>query len=203
VDRFDPARGHEFVAFAVPTIMGELKRHFRDSTWDVRVPRRLQDLRLRMIDAVAVLQQEMGRRPTYAEIADHLEVGEDEVREGAKGAQVYSAVSLYTPIPPGDGDSLVDLIGETDPCYEKIEYRAALRWALAALDERSRHIIMLRFRGDLTQTEIAAKVGISQMHVSRLLSRALARLRELIDPELPSPRRSHDLPSGVGVDRHR
>lgn len=184
VDRFDPARGSEFVAFAVPTIMGELKRHFRDFTWDVRVPRRLQDLRLRITDAVASLQQELGRDPSYAEIAAHLEITEDEVVEGAKGAQVYHAVSLQIPVQPEGGSDLADLLGEVDRRYELIECRAALGPALAALDERSRRIVMLRFRGNLTQTQIAAEIGISQMHVSRLLSRALARLRELIDPEL-------------------
>ena len=183
VDRFDPARGSEFVAFAVPTIMGELKRHFRDSTWDVRVPRRLQDLRLRMTDAVADLEQALGRQPTSAELADHLRVSEAELVEGAKGAQVYNAVSLQTPAAPDGASVLADLLGDVDHRYELIEFRAALGPALAALDERSRRIVLLRFRRNLTQTQIAAEVGISQMHVSRLLSRALARLAELIDPE--------------------
>lgn len=183
VDRFDPERGSEFVAFAVPTIMGELKRHFRDFTWDVRVPRRLQDLRLRITDAVATLQQDLGRQPTHGEVADRLGVSENDVIEGAKGAQVYNAVSLQTPVQPDGASSLADLLGEVDRRYDLIEYRAALGPALAALDERSRRIIMLRFRDNLTQTQIAAEVGISQMHVSRLLARALVRLREQIDPE--------------------
>lgn len=183
VDRYDPARGSEFVAFAVPTIMGELKRYFRDATWDVRVPRRLQDLRLRITDAVAELQQQLRRQPTLAEIADYLRISEDEVAEGTKGAQVYNAVSLQLPTHGDGAGDLADLLGEDDPRYDLIEFRAALGPALAALDERSRRIVLLRFRRNLTQTEIATEVGISQMHVSRLLARALARLAELIDPE--------------------
>lgn len=181
VDRYDPARGNEFVAFAVPTIMGELKRHFRDFTWDVRVPRRLQDLRLRISDAVADLQQALGRQPTSAEIADHLRVSEAEVIEGAKGAQVYNAVSLQTPVQPDGLSVLADVLGEVDHRYELVEFRAALKPALAELDERSRRIVMLRFRRNLTQTQIAAEVGISQMHVSRLLSRSLAAMRESLN----------------------
>jgi RNA polymerase sigma-B factor len=179
VDRFDATRGVDFAGFAIPTILGEIKRHFRDRTWNIRVPRRLQELRLRISEANSRLTQTLGRAPTVADIAVHLELTEEEVLEGLEGARAYHAVSLSTPI--GDADSateLGDTLGAEDGEYELAELRASLGPALATLDEREQRILTLRFYGNLTQSEIAARVGVSQMHVSRLLARALTKLRD-------------------------
>ncbi|MEU3453439.1 SigB/SigF/SigG family RNA polymerase sigma factor [Micromonospora sp. NPDC006766] len=178
VDRFDASRGVDFAGFAIPTILGEIKRHFRDRTWSIRVPRRLQELRLRISEANGSLTQALNRAPTVADIAAHLDLTEEEVLEGLEGARAYNAVSLSTPI--GDGDSateLGDTLGTEDNEYELAELRASLGPALATLDEREQKILTLRFYGNLTQSEIAARVGVSQMHVSRLLARALTTLR--------------------------
>ncbi|MEU7712895.1 SigB/SigF/SigG family RNA polymerase sigma factor [Micromonospora chalcea] len=178
VDRFDASRGVDFAGFAIPTILGEIKRHFRDRTWNIRVPRRLQELRLRISEANSTLTQTLNRAPTVADIAAHLDVTEEEVLEGLEGARAYNAVSLSTPI--GDGDSateLGDTLGAEDNEYELADLRASLGPALATLDEREQKILTLRFYGNLTQSEIAARVGVSQMHVSRLLARALTKLR--------------------------
>ncbi|MEJ3750171.1 RNA polymerase sigma factor SigF [Actinomycetes bacterium KLBMP 9797] len=183
VDKFDPRRGVDFTGYAIPTIIGELKRHFRDRTWDVRVPRRLQELRMSIAEASSALHQTLGRSPTVTDIAAHLNISEEDVLEGLEGARAYNAVSLSTPT--GDGDnsvSLGDLLGGEDPEYELAELRVALGPALATLDEREQRILTLRFYGNMTQTQIAEQVGVSQMHVSRLLARALVKLRgQLID----------------------
>ncbi|MGB2571192.1 SigB/SigF/SigG family RNA polymerase sigma factor [Micromonospora citrea] len=183
VDRFDASRGVDFAGFAIPTILGEIKRHFRDRTWNIRVPRRLQELRLRITEANGTLTQTLHRAPTVADIAAHLEITEEEVLEGLEGARAYNAVSLSTPI--GDGESateLGDTLGAEDNEFELAELRVALGPALATLDEREQKILTLRFYGNLTQSEIAAQVGVSQMHVSRLLARALVKLRgQLVD----------------------
>ncbi|MDM4718360.1 SigB/SigF/SigG family RNA polymerase sigma factor [Micromonospora sp. WMMA1363] len=178
IDKFDPSRGVDFARYAIPTIIGELKRHFRDRTWDIRVPRRLQELRLAISDANSSLVQTLGRSPTVNDIAAHLDITEEEVLEGLEGARAYNAVSLSTPA--GDGDratELGDLLGREDDEYELAELRVALGPALATLDEREQKILTLRFSGSLTQSQIAEQIGVSQMHVSRLLSRALAKLR--------------------------
>jgi RNA polymerase sigma-B factor len=168
----------DFPGYAIPTILGELRRHFRDHTWDVRVPRRLQELRLNIAEANQSLLQSLGRSPTVADIAAHLGVSEEEVLEGLEGARAYSAVSLSTPT--GDSDrpgELGDMLGENDTEFELTELRVALGTALAALDEREQRILNLRFYGGMTQSQIAEHIGVSQMHVSRLLSRALSKLR--------------------------
>ncbi|MEU9510362.1 SigB/SigF/SigG family RNA polymerase sigma factor [Micromonospora sp. NPDC048170] len=178
VDRFDASRGVDFAGYAIPTILGEIKRHFRDRTWNIRVPRRLQELRLRISEANGTLTQTLNRAPTVADIAAHLDITEEEVLEGLEGARAYNAVSLSTPI--GDGDSateLGDTLGAEDGEFELAELRASLGPALATLDEREQKILTLRFYGNLTQSEIATRVGVSQMHVSRLLARALGKLR--------------------------
>jgi RNA polymerase sigma-B factor len=177
VDRYDASRGVDFAGFAIPTVLGEIRRHFRDRTWSVRVPRRLQELRLAITGANADLTQTLGRSPTVADVAAHLGVTEEEVLEGMESAYAYNSTSLSTPI--GDGESeLSDTLGDLDPDLELVEARTALEPALAALDERARKIVVLRFFGNQTQQEIAEQVGISQMHVSRLLSRALLTMRE-------------------------
>lgn len=179
VDKFEPTRGVEFAAYAVPTIVGEIKRHFRDRTWDVRVPRRLQELRLVITEAAGTLAQELGRSPTVADLAQHLKLTEEEVIEGLEGARAYQAVSLQTPAPTGDrGTELGDLLGAEDSELELAELRVALAPAIASLHEREQRILFMRFYGNMTQSQIAERIGISQMHVSRLLARALAALRK-------------------------
>ncbi|MDG4790634.1 SigB/SigF/SigG family RNA polymerase sigma factor [Micromonospora sp. WMMD1102] len=178
IDKYDPTRGVDFAGYAIPTIIGELKRHFRDRTWDIRVPRRLQELRLAISEANSNLLQTLGRSPTITDIATHLNLTEEEVLEGLEGARAYNAVSLSTPT--GDGErttELGDLLGTEDNQYELAELRVALGPALATLDEREQKILTLRFYGNLTQSQIAEQIGVSQMHISRLLTRALTKLR--------------------------
>nr|WP_236647016.1 SigB/SigF/SigG family RNA polymerase sigma factor [Micromonospora acroterricola] len=178
IDRFDPSRGVDFAGYAIPTIVGELKRHFRDRTWDIRVPRRLQERRMAISEANSTLTQTLGRSPTVADIAAHLTLTEEDVIEGLEGARAYNAVSLSTPV--GDGTRSLDLgdtLGIEDNDMALAELRVALGRALGSLDEREQKIVTLRFYGNLTQQEIAEQVGVSQMHVSRLLTRALGKLR--------------------------
>jgi RNA polymerase sigma-B factor len=178
IDRFDPEYGNDFAAYAVPTIVGEIKRHFRDRTWDIRVPRRLQELKLDINEATATLAQRLGRSPTVADIASYLDRSEDEVIEGLESARAYSAVSLQTLVGTSeDSTELGDLLGADDNEMELAEFRASLGPALETLSPREQRIVLLRFFGNLTQTQIAERVGISQMHVSRLLARSLAALR--------------------------
>jgi RNA polymerase sigma-B factor len=185
VDKFDPERGSEFTAYAIPTIIGEIKRHFRDRTWDIRVPRRLQELRLDISEATSTLLQDLGRSPTVADIAEHLGLSEEEVLEGLEGARAYNAVSLSARASDGDQSTeLGDLIGAEDSEYELAELRVALGPAMATLDEREQRILTLRFYGNMTQSQIAEQVGVSQMHVSRLLARALVKLRGQLTEEV-------------------
>jgi RNA polymerase sigma-B factor len=178
IDRFDPEYGNDFAAYAVPTVVGEIKRHFRDRTWDIRVPRRLQELKLDINEATGTLSQRLGRSPTVADIAVYLRRSEDEILEGLEGARAYSAVSLQTLVGGGiDGTELGDLFGVEDAELALAEFRASLGPALESLSAREQRIVVLRFFGNLTQTQIAERVGISQMHVSRLLARSLATLR--------------------------
>jgi RNA polymerase sigma-B factor len=178
IDRFDPEYGNDFAAYAVPTIVGEIKRHFRDRTWDIRVPRRLQELKLDINEATSTLAQRLGRSPTVADIAEYLHRTEDEILEGLDSARAYSAVSLQTLVGTSeDSTELGDLLGVDDNEMELAEFRAALGPALETLSPREQRIVLLRFFGNLTQTQIAERVGISQMHVSRLLARSLTALR--------------------------
>jgi RNA polymerase sigma-B factor len=179
VDRFDIERGVEFSTYATPTIVGEIKRHFRDRGWAVRVPRRLQELRLQLTSATSELSQEYGRAPTVAELAGRLTISEEEVLEGLESANAYSTLSLDVP-EQGDDDApaVVDSLGSEDEALEGVEYRESLKPLLERLPAREKKILLLRFFGNMTQSQIAAEIGISQMHVSRLLARTLARLRE-------------------------
>ncbi|WP_407939670.1 RNA polymerase sigma factor SigF [Motilibacter deserti] len=179
VDRFDPGRGVEFSTYATPTIVGEIKRHFRDKGWAVRVPRRLQELRLTLTQATSELSQRNGRAPTVAELATQLGISEEEVLEGLESANAYSTLSLDAS-DQGDEDSVavVDTLGVDDEALEGVEYRESLKPMLEKLPPREQKILLLRFFRGMTQSEIAAEVGISQMHVSRLLARTLAQLRE-------------------------
>ena len=184
IDRFDPERGLEFTTFATPTILGEIKRHFRDKGWAIRVPRRLQELRISLGQATAELSQRNGRTPTVAELATFLGIDEDDVIEGLEGAQAYSTTSLDAPAGDGeDGAMLADRLGDDDPALETIEYRESLKPLLASLPSRERRILALRFFHGMTQSQIAEEVGISQMHVSRLLAKSLATLREGLEAD--------------------
>jgi RNA polymerase sigma-B factor len=179
IDGFDTARGAAFTSYAIPMIVGELKRHFRDKGWDVRVPRRLQELRLEIGKVSGDLAQQLGRSPTVADLAANLGVGEEEVIEALDCAQAYRALSLHAPVTGEESaGELVDLLGDADPGLETVENRAALRPLLATLPQREQRIIAMRFFGNLTQSQIAAELGISQMHVSRLLAHALGVLRK-------------------------
>ena len=180
VDRFDADRGFDFAGFAIPTVLGEIKRHFRDRTWSVRVPRRTQELRMAITDATNALLSTLGRSPTVADIATHLELTEEEVLEGLEGARAYSAASLSAPVggPDEGGMSLGDTLGGEDHEYELAELRMTLGVAMAKLTDREQRILALRFHGNQTQSDIAAALGISQMHVSRLIAKALGKLRE-------------------------
>jgi len=175
VDRFDPERGVEFSTYATHTIVGELKRHFRDKGWAIRAPRRMQELYLRLGKVVGVLGQELGRSPTIAELAAEVKVSEEEVLEALEAGQAYRSTSLDAP--SEEGEPLAARIGEDDPSIEIAESRATLSPLLAQLLPRERLILHLRFFDGLTQSEIASRLGISQMHVSRLLARSVAQLR--------------------------
>ena len=179
VDRFDLERGVEFSTYATPTIVGEIKRHFRDKGWAIRVPRRLQELKLSLAKATSELSQRNGRSPTVAELAGHLGMSEEDVLEGLESANAYSAVSLDAP-DSGDDDNhaVADTLGVTDESLEGVEYRESLKPLLERLPAREKRILLLRFFGNMTQSQIAAELGISQMHVSRLLARTLHQLRD-------------------------
>ena len=179
VDRFDLDRGVEFSTYATPTIVGEIKRHFRDKGWAIRVPRRLQELKLTLTKATGELSQSLGRSPTVAELASHLKLSEEEILEGLESANAYSAVSLDA-TDSGDDDSpaVADSLGMVDEALEGVEYRESLKPLLDRLPPREKKILVLRFFGNMTQSQIAGELGISQMHVSRLLARTLAQLRE-------------------------
>lgn len=178
IDRFECGRGVEFSTYATPTVVGEVKRHFRDKGWSIRVPRRLQEMRLSLASATADLTQALGRAPTVAELAKRLEVPEEDVLEGLESANAYSTLSLDAPETRGeDGPTMVDALGTVDKELEQVEYRESLKPLLAALDPRDRRILSLRFFHQMTQSQIAREIGLSQMHVSRLLARTLNQLR--------------------------
>jgi RNA polymerase sigma-B factor len=177
VDRFDPERGLEFSTYATPTIVGELKRHFRDKGWAVRVPRRVQELHLRLGSVVSVLSQELGRSPTIGEIAQAASVSEEDVLEAIEAGHAYRFTSLDAPSGSDDEGTLATQLGEDDQALIDSEHRVALSPLIARFPPRERTILHLRFFEGLTQSEIAGRLGISQMHVSRLLARSLAQLR--------------------------
>jgi RNA polymerase sigma-B factor len=176
VDRFEPDRGVDFLSYAVPTITGEIRRHFRDRTWAMRVPRRLKDLQGTINSAVGPLSQQLGRAPRPTEIAEQVGLPVEEVLEGLDAQQAYRSSSLDELVNGAD-TTLADTLGEVDGELDKVEYRQALGPLLDELPPRERTIVLLRFFGNQTQTQIADRVGISQMHVSRLLAQTLARLR--------------------------
>jgi RNA polymerase sigma-B factor len=179
VDRFSPERGSDFLSYAVPTITGEVRRYFRDKAWSTRVPRRLKDLRLAIGSAMPALSQELGRAPTAGELAERLSKPREEILEALEAANAYRSSSLDDMLvdDPSSG-RLADVLGTDDDELTQVEHRETVQPALRRLPERERTIVMLRFFGGMTQTQIAERVGVSQMHVSRLLTRTLAALRQ-------------------------
>ena len=178
VDRFDSDRGVEFSTYATPTIIGEIKRHFRDKGWAIRVPRRLQELRMQIGAATAELTQSLGRSPTPRELAESIGCSVEEIIEGIESSNAYSTLSLDATDDSDDGGgSMLDAIGVLDANLEHVEIRESLKPLLDALEPREKRILLLRFFRNRTQTQIAEEIGVSQMHVSRLLTRTLEQLR--------------------------
>jgi RNA polymerase sigma-B factor len=178
VDRWDPGRGLAFSSYAVPTILGELRRYFRDSTWDVRPARDMQELCLAVEEARDALWVDLGRSPTVADLAKHLDRPPEQVMEALQASDGRSLRSLDAPVHEDEGDSASagDLIGDHDPGYARVEAVATIEQMTAILDDRAREILRLRFEEDMLQSEIAAHVGCSQMHVSRIIRSSLERL---------------------------
>ncbi|MFI1360195.1 SigB/SigF/SigG family RNA polymerase sigma factor [Streptomyces sp. NPDC020898] len=209
VDHYDPGRGTAFEAYAVPTVTGEIKRHFRDHLWALHVPRRVQDLRNRVRRAAKDLSATVpGRPPTVAEIAAYAQLSESEVRTGMEALDCFSTLSLEAELPGTDGYALADTVGGPDPGFDLVVDRAAVSPGLRNLPERERTILYLRFFGGMTQSRIAQQLGISQMHVSRLISGCCARLREELRAELCEERPGEpatvrpDERSGLSGDRY-
>jgi RNA polymerase sigma-B factor len=184
IDRFDPERGVELTTYAVPTILGEIQRHFRDKAWAVHVPRSVKELNVRLARLLDGLTAELGRSPTIEELAKAADAEEEQVIEALESANAYSVRSLSAPFDDDSQASLPELIGEEERGYEGVEDGALVEAGLEGLDERERRIVELRFFQGLTQSQIAAEIGISQMHVSRLLRRALHTMRGRIEHEL-------------------
>lgn len=180
IDRFDLERGVELSTYATPTIMGEIKRYFRDKGWAVKVPRALQDLNVRLNRVIEQLTVELRRSPTIAELAAATEVSEEEVVEALESGRAYSSVSIFSGGTAEDDESLelLDYLGTEEEAYEVFEQRRVLAPAMARLDPRERLILHLRFFEGMTQTQVAARVGISQMHVSRLIRKSIENLRQ-------------------------
>jgi RNA polymerase sigma-B factor len=192
LDRFDPARGVAFSSYAVPTIVGEIKRHFRDRTWALRVPRDLQELALRVDRVVGELTRERARAPSIDEVAGSIGVEPEDVLEAMQASSAYRATSLDTQRANNDeaGETLGDSVGTIDHGFARAEQRAVLDALLRSLTPREREVVRLRFEEDLTQAQIGERIGVSQMQVSRVLRHAIARLRALArqpatDPSTP------------------
>ena len=184
IDRFDLDRGFELTTYATPNIIGEIKRHFRDKGWSVRVPRGLQELNVRLTRLVEQLTVELGRSPTIAELAQEAGVDEEQVLEALESGRAYTSVSLSGGADEDGGElDPLEAIGSEEPAYAVSEDRALLAPGFRVLDERERSILHLRFFEGLTQSQIAAQVGISQMHVSRLIRRSLEKIRAEIEAE--------------------
>jgi RNA polymerase sigma-B factor len=192
IDRFDSSRGIGFQHFAVPTILGELKRYFRDSGWAVHMPRGIQELALQVAQAERQLAAKTGREPTYNEIAEFLEISIEDVLEAAEASAAHHAVSFDTPHDDGDGETgtLGDSMGEIDERYDLVTLTASIAPAAKRLSERDRRVLALRFVEDRTQSEIADEVGVSQMQISRILSKALRQLEVAVDDDRSRVRRS-------------
>jgi RNA polymerase sigma-B factor len=181
VERFDPTRGFAFTSFAVPTIVGELKRYFRDSSWALHVDRGAQELARRVVEGRRQVSVRKGRSPTVQELAEYLECSEEQVLDGLQTAEAFDTVSLDAPRNSAEqeAENRLDLLGGADARLDLVDDQATIFSAAQHLPQRERHILYLRFGEDLTQAEIAQRVGVSQMQVSRLLRRSVQRLREL------------------------
>jgi len=190
IDRFDAERGVRFSTYAAATIVGELKRHFRDRRWSMRVPRRLQDVAVRITQTLPALTQSLGRSPTVPELARALDISEEEVIEAMEASYAYTASSLDAPARE-DGATPMQTLGADDGRFETLDMWVSLAPAIRSLSERNRRILYLRFFRGMKQTEIAAEVGISQMQVSRVLSQTLEKLRASVDGD------------GTGIDEGR
>ena len=183
IDRFDPSRGVSFSSYAVPTIAGELRRHFRDHTWTLRVPRDIQELAVKVTRVEPALQLELGRAPTAAELAERLDCSIEGLLEARDAAGANRMSSLDAPVSSEDGGSLAELLGAADERLEHLERSMTVDAALEHLSERDRTILHLRFQEELTQAAIGERVGLSQMHVARLIRQALETLRAAARPE--------------------
>jgi RNA polymerase sigma-B factor len=181
IDRFDPDAGHRFVSFAVPTIQGEIRRHFRDHTWAVHVPRSVQELDAKIQSVSTAVLTDTGREPTEDDIAAELQVGVEAIRDAQGAGRSYRALSLD--VPAGPDGSPRDTHGALDPGYAGVEDAAVLQDAFEALDERQRAVVSMRFQDDLLQREIAEVIGVSQMQVSRIITGAVSRMAERVDPD--------------------
>jgi len=184
VDRFDPERGVEFSTYATPTIIGEIKRYFRDKGWAIRVPRRLQELRMQIGSATAELTQSLGRSPTPRELAEHIGCSVEEIIEGIESSNAYSTLSLDASDDNDDGaPTILDALGVDDEGLAHVEIRESIKPLLDRLDQREKKILLLRFFKNMTQSQIAEEIGVSQMHVSRLLNRTLEQLRVSLEEQ--------------------
>jgi RNA polymerase sigma-B factor len=181
IDRFDSDRGVEFSTYATPTIIGEIKRYFRDKGWAIRVPRRLQELRMQIGATSAELTQSLGRSPTPRELAHAIGCSVEEIVEGIESSNAYSTLSLDATDDADDGGSMLDAIGIDDQGLEHVEIRESIKPLLDKLDPREKKILLLRFFKNMTQSQIAEEIGVSQMHVSRLLTRTLEQLRTSLE----------------------
>ncbi|HEU4811595.1 MAG TPA: RNA polymerase sigma factor SigF [Nocardioides sp.] len=178
IDRFDTDRGVEFSTYATPTIIGEIKRHFRDKGWAIRVPRRLQELRMQITAVTAELNQSLGRSPTPRELAESIGCTVEEIIEGIESSNAYATLSLdANDDDPDGGGSMLEVLGVDDINLEHVEIRESIKPLLDGLEQREKTILLLRFFKNMTQSQIAEEIGVSQMHVSRLLSKTLEQLR--------------------------
>ncbi|MEU7903491.1 SigB/SigF/SigG family RNA polymerase sigma factor [Actinoplanes sp. NPDC049118] len=203
VDRYDAARGVPFASYAIPTILGEIKRHFRDAGWTVRVPRRLQELGPQLATAVEDLAQALHRSPTTQELAARLGVSRGDVLDTMQCTTAYRPRSLEQPVNGTEALRLIDTLSGTDSGLDAVDRHETLRWALALLPAREQRVIGLRFGGDMTQAQIAAQLGVSQMQVSRLLTRSMITLRDAMRADVTPPvrgaGRAGSAPAAVGV----
>ena len=191
IDRFDPERGTALSTYAVPTILGELRRYFRDAGWSVHMSRQLQERTLRVERVSARLEARLGRVPSVTELAGEMDVPEEEVLEALEASSAYQSASLDEHLyeEDGSGSTLMDVLGTEEGGFELVEDRSAAVSAMRALDDRARRIVEMRFIAEMTQSQIGAELGVSQMHVSRLLRRAIAKLREQAAADSSGPGR--------------
>jgi RNA polymerase sigma-B factor len=202
VDRYDPGRGVAFSSYAIPTMVGEIKRYFRDAGWTIQVPRHLQELAPHLSAAVDHLTQALHRRPTTQEVAARLGVSPEQVLDSRRSAHAYRPWSLEQPVHGTGNMRLSDLLSEADPALEAVDRRETLRRALASLPARERRVVGLGFVGEMSQAQIAKRVGVSQMQVSRLLTRSLTRLRAVMQADDPAASGAgHVVDAGCPGDR--